>query len=264
MSYSNENPFYMPVQPAYGNSGGGMFGGGWGNDWMWIIVLFLFGWNNNGWGGGMFGGGNMNGGVGSEVQRGFDHSSVIMKLDGLTTGLADLGFALTNTMTNGFHGVDSAICNLGYQTQAGFNALAAQMAKCCCDTREAISGVRYDLATQACDTRNAIANSTRDIIENQNANGRAILDALNQNYTRSLESKVNDMTIAAYFAELKAYNRATAEANTAEILRRSGHECPTAAYIVQPPTPVNFPVNSCGQVFFGNNGCGYNTCGYAA
>ena len=43
-------------------------------------------------------------------------------------------------------------------------------------------------------------------------------------------------------------------ANKAEILRRTGAECPTAAYIVQPPTPVHFPYNNCG--------CGGNTYGY--
>ena len=33
-------------------------------------------------------------------------------------------------------------------------------------------------------------------------------------------------------------------------------DCPTPAYVVQPPTPVNFPVNACGQVAFANHGCG--------
>ena len=41
------------------------------------------------------------------------------------------------------------------------------------------------------------------------------------------------------------------DANVAELLRRTGHDCPTAAYVVQPPTPVTFP-NYC-------NPCG--TCG---
>ena len=44
-----------------------------------------------------------------------------------------------------------------------------------------------------------------------------------------------------------------------ELIRRLGADCPTPAYVVQPPTPVNFPVNGCGQVQFGNNcGGGYN------
>lgn len=52
-------------------------------------------------------------------------------------------------------------------------------------------------------------------------------------------------------------------ASEATILRRTGAECPSACYVVQPPTPVNFPTNCCGQVNYGgngfNNGCG--NCG---
>ena len=35
------------------------------------------------------------------------------------------------------------------------------------------------------------------------------------------------------------------DANKAEILRRTGAECPTPAYWVQPPTPVQVPCNPC-------------------
>ena len=84
----------MPVQPAYSGSNNGGFGGwgGFGDGGFFIIILFLFaflGWGNNGWGG--------NGGVGSEVQRGFDHSSVVTKLDGITQGICDSTYALNNT-----------------------------------------------------------------------------------------------------------------------------------------------------------------------
>ncbi len=52
-------------------------------------------------------------------------------------------------------------------------------------------------------------------------------------------------------------------ASEATILRRTGAECPTPAYVVQPPTPVNFPTNCCGQFSGWNNGgCGCNSgCG---
>ena len=49
------------------------------------------------------------------------------------------------------------------------------------------------------------------------------------------------------------------DALMADILRRTGAECPTPAYVVQPPTPVNFPTNCCGQFTGWNNGCG--NCG---
>ena|GEM_PF-4065234 len=69
---------------------------GWGGDggWLWIIVVFalLFGWGNGGFGG--WGGNNGGGYVATaatqaDIQRGFDNSAVISKLDGITNGLCD-------------------------------------------------------------------------------------------------------------------------------------------------------------------------------
>lgn len=39
---------------------------------------------------------------------------------------------------------------------------------------------------------------------------------------------------------------AAMDSNKAEILRRTGADCPVPAYWVQPPTPVQVPCNSCG------------------
>lgn len=247
MSLANEGvPFTMPVQPANTGSNGGM----WGGDWMGMIVLFIllsmlglggFG----GWGGFGFGGGQ-NGGVGAEVQRGFDHSSVVAKLDGITQGLCDSTYAVTNTMTNGFNNTNMGMMQGFNGVERGFCNLSAQLAQCCCENREAIGQVRYDMAAQACDTRNTIQNTTRDIIENQNANSRAILDALNQNYIRTLESENQGLKLAASQANQNAVLMAAMDSNKAEILRRTGAECPVPAYWVQPPTPVQVPCNPCG------------------
>ena len=57
--------------------------------------------------------------------------------------------------------------------------------------------------------------------------------------------------------------RAAIDASTAEIIRRTGHDYPTASYLVQPPTAINFPTNGCGQVSFGgytNGNCGNGCC----
>ena len=51
------------------------------------------------------------------------------------------------------------------------------------------------------------------------------------------------------------------DANKADILRRTGAECPTPAYVVQPPTPVNFPTNCCGQFNGWNSGGCNGGCG---
>ena len=247
MSLSNDTTLTMPVQPAYQNNGG--FGWGNGDFGSWIILFLLFGlfggWGN-GYGFGGFGGGfstpNAQGTITrSDLNEGF-------ALQGLQNGQT----SIKDAVTNGFHGVDTAVCQLGYQTQQGFNSLASQLASCCCETQSAIQGVRYDIATQGAATQNVIQSATRDILENQNANARAVLDALNQNYVRSLENENQSLKLAASQADQNSVLKAAMDANTAELLRRTGHDCPTPAYVVQPPAPVTFPnwCNTCATCCF--------------
>ena len=133
-------------------SGGGGFGDGFGESGWWIILLFLFiGWGRNG-NGGFGGNGGGNGFTGTpfltpwatpaDVRTAVDQQTLISKLDQQTYGLADSTYALNNAITTGFHGVDNAICTLGYQNQAGFTAIGNQLAQCCCDTRAAIGDVK--------------------------------------------------------------------------------------------------------------------------
>lgn len=188
------------------------FGGGWA---WWIIILLIFGWGGNGWGfGGNRGAGNTDF-LDSALQRGFDNQAVISKLDGISNGICSLGYdqlaqmnGINQNISNGFHGVDNAICNLGYQTQQGFNstnialmqgqnALQAQLADCCCQNREAIAQVRYDMATDTCALQNTMNNNTRDLLENQNTNTRAILDFLTQDKIATLQAENTDLKRAA-------------------------------------------------------------------
>lgn len=249
-------PLVASIDGGYGGNNGFLNGDGL---WGLIIILALLGWGGNGFGfGGGFGGGR--GFVEpcatqADVRAAVDQQTLISKLDQQTYGLADSTYALNNTITNGFHGVDNAICTLGYQTQSGFNALGHQISDCCCQTQRLIergfADTNYNMATQACDTRRAIQDSTRQI-----------LDFLTTDKIASLQAENQSLKLSASQANQNAVLMAAMDANKAEILRRTGAECPTAAYIVQPPTPVTFPTNCCGQ-FTGygyNNGCG---CGCA-
>lgn len=247
------------------NDGNGIFG----NDWAWIIILLLFGYGGRGFGGlGSFGGGfGGQGGCGclpcatqADVRAAVDQQTLISKLDQQTYGLADSTYALNNAITNGFHGVDNAVCNLGYNVQNGFNSIAHQISDCCCTTQRAIDGVRYDMASQACDTRSAIYNSTRDIIDNANANSRALIDFLVQDKLASKDARIAQLENKLSQSEQKAFISATIDASQATLIRRLGADCPTPAYVVQPPAPVTFPTNCCSQVQF-NGGCG-NACGF--
>ena len=245
----------MPVQPAYNTNGnGGMWGGDW-SSWIILFLIFgLFGGWNNGFGGG-FGGGN---GVNGSSFQGYATRADINEgfaLNNLQGGQRDI----LGAVTNGFHGVDSAICNLGYQlqdcrcqTQRAVDGVNYNLATQANGIQSAIQGVRYDLATQACDTRNTIHNSTRDIIDNQNANSRAILDFLTQDKIATIQAENQSLKLAASQSSQNAVLMAAMDANKAEILRRTGAECPTPAYVVQPPQPVTFP-NFCNPC---NNGCG--------
>ena len=246
---------------GYGN-GGGMFG----NDWAWIVILLLFGWGGRGFGGGFGGGGYDGGGNGcgccnpcatqADVRAAVDQQTLISKLDQQTYGIADSTYALNNTINQNFRGVDNAICNLGFNLQSGFNTLGYQLSDCCCQTQRAIDGVRYDMATQACDTRNTIQNTTRDIIDNANANSRAILDFLTQDKIATLTAENQSLRFQASQTAQNAFITANQEAQTAELIRRLGADCPQPAYVVQPPQPVTFPTNCCGTVNYASNGCG--------
>lgn len=208
MSLSDGAPMMtMPVAPA-SNYGGGM--GMWGDNWIWIIVLFLFGWGRNGFGNGN-GGGVMDGYVLTS-----DFASVERKLDSISNGICDSTFALNNAITGGFATTAQAI-NSGFgnaelsrsNQQAALmqqlNAMQMQAAECCCTTQRSIEGVRYDMAAQACDTRNTVQNATRDIMENQNANSRAILDFLTQSKLSDLQAENQGLKLAASQAAQNSY-----------------------------------------------------------
>ena len=258
MSYTTDAMTPADLAAVCGNKNDdGMFGG---NGAWWIIILLLFGWGGRGFG---FGGGYGQGGCGYEpcatqadVRAAVDQQTLISKLDQQTYGLADSTYALNNAITSGFHGVDNAICTLGYNVQNGFNGLSHQLSDCCCATQRAIDGVNYNLATQACETRTAIYNSSRDIIDNANANSRAILDFLTQDKIATLTAENQALKFQASQTAQNAFITANQEAQTAELIRRLGADCPTPAYVVQPPQPVTFPTNCCGGVNFAGNGCG--------
>ena len=242
MSLSNDATLTMPVAPAYSAGGYGSNGSMWGGDWSaWIILFLIWGAFGGGWGngfGGSFGGANGPGFQGyatrSDINEGFALNNLQSGINSIQNGICDSTYTLTNAINNGFHGVDTAVCNLGYQTQAGFNALGAQLAQCCCDTQRSIDGVRYDMATQACDTRNTIQSSTRDIIDNANANSRAILDFLTQDKIATLTAENQSLKFQASQAAQNAFFTANQEAQTAELIRRI-NPMPVPAYQVPNP-----------------------------
>lgn len=239
-----------------GNNSNDLFGGGgWGGLIGLLIVASLFG--NGGWGfGGGFGGGGgmgmmMNGiATRADINEGFALQNITGGITGIQNGLCDGFHNVTVGMMNGFNGV-----------QMGFNQLGHQISDCCCATQRAIDGVNFNMAKGLCDIGTAINMQTRDIIDNQNANYRAVMDFMVQEKLATQRDEIQALRMEKSQYNQNGYFAATIDAAKAEILRRTGHDYPTGCYLVQPPTPINFPTNSCGQVQF--NGNNYGGCGYA-
>lgn len=225
------------------NNRGNNDGFGYASDWIiWLIVIAaIFG---NGWGFGGFGG---NGGFNSPAGQGFATRTDIdaaLSTQGIENGITGIGTQLCN----GFAGVNSAIANLGYQTQ-----------QCCCDTRAAIADVNYNLAAQTNILQNTVNNNGtaiqqalntgfRDVIDAQNAGTQRIVDMITQDKIQSLQTELQS-------AQLQLSNAAQTN-NIVNALRPT----PVPAYLTC--SPYQTIVNPTGFAFgVSGNGCGYNACG---
>lgn len=251
----------IPLTAPIGNMMGGGFNGGYGcgndNGWWVLIILFaLFGgWGNrNGNNNGMpsvvymdrgIGSGS---GIGGEVQRGFDTSTVISKLDGINNGICSLGYDQLAQM----NGVNTSIMQTGYNIQNGItqmgiaqmqdtNALSRQLGDCCCENRQGQAEIQYRMATDTCAITTSIANAARDIMDNDNANFRAISDRLTAS-----ELARKDETIATQREIISNLNLATSQQNLKADLINELKPCPTPAYVVENPYSYN------GQTCCGN------------
>jgi hypothetical protein len=241
---------YALGQDSGGSNNGGDFGfggGGWGGLLGLIVVASLFGWGGmGGWGGGFGGGGAGLQGIATraDINEGFALNNITGGITAIQQGICDSTYALNNAITGGFHGVDSALCTLGHQ-----------LSDCCCTTQRAIDGVNYNMATQFAALNNNLCGISRDIIESQNANTRSIMDFLVNDKISTLTAENQALKFAASQASQNAFITANQEAQTAEIIRRLGRDCPVPAYVV--PNPNCCYGNPAGVGYgFGNNGCG--------
>ena len=254
-------------------------GFGEGNGAWWIVLFLIFalgGWGRgfgNGFGGGF---GSSSGGVADGYVLASDFAQIDRKLDTLSNGICDSTFALNNTMTNGFanvqntlcqgfSGVNQAITTNGYETRLGVQNLTSQLANCCCDLRQQISdtscatqrgidAVNYNIAMNTNSIQQTLCNNTRDIIDSQNANYRALHDEIVAN---RMEDK--NAQIQAQQNEINSLRLAASQERQNNYLIDQLKPCPSPSYIVPNPNCCyNYGVNGFGY----NSSCGCNTgCG---
>lgn len=218
--------------------------GMWGSDGIWaILLLALLGFGRGyGYGGGFGGGQGYGDTMGwqlgrlattNDVASGFSTSEIMSDLNdiilGQSQGFAGVqqtlcqGFSGVNTsLLQGFHGVDNAICTLGYQNQQGFNALANQMAQCCCDLKSMNLENRYLNEKQTCDIINAI-----------NAGNQRLVDIYTNDKIDTLNRKLATAENALNQCQNNAY------------LINQIKPCPVPSYNVPNPFCYNNVNNGC-------------------
>ena len=174
--------------------------------------------------------------------------------------IAENGWQTRDAINMNSNAIQSSLCNGFNSVQHGFADLGYKLQDCCCTTQRSIDSVRFDMAQLGCGINNTINNSTRDILESNNANTRAILDFLTKDKIDTLLAENQALKFQASQTAQNAFITANQDAQTAELIRRLGADCPVNAVVVQPNTPVTFPTNCCGN-FAGFNAGYNNNCG---
>lgn len=222
-----------------GNNGG-MFGNN--GDWIWAFLLFAL-LGNGGWGCVGYGGGR--GGVGENYVLATDFATIERKIDGVNNGLCDGFYAMNTGMLNGFAGVQQTLCQGFSGVNASITDVGYAIKDCCCQTQRAIDGVNYNVATQFGALNSTLCGLGRDIIDNQNANYRALHDEIVANKIEAKNERIAELQAQVNGLQL----RASQEAQNAYLLSEL-KPCGKPAYIVPNPNCCYnygvYPTGACG------------------
>lgn len=256
MNYSDGGYSLADIAAATGNNGRTNDGFGGDGSWAWVLIFLIFalgGWgrNGNGFGGGISGAAD-NYILASDfatIQRQLSDSfgNLTAQSRYIQNGLCDGFYAMNTSLLNGFAGTNNAIMTNGYETRNAINNVSAQLADCCCKTQSAIQGVNYNMAMNTNAIQNAMCLNTRDLIENQNANYRALHDEIVAN---RIEDK--NAQITAQQNEINALRLAASQERQNSFLISQLNPSPVPSYpVVNPNCCLNYQVT---------NGCCGNGC----
>ena len=212
-----------------GRNNGDGFGDG--NGW-WIILFFLcmFGWGGRGFGG--FGGNNGSGSAVDGYVLTSDFANIERKIDGVNTGLCD-GFYTQAQLVNG----------VNMNIMQGNNAIQSQLAQCCCDIREGISGINYNIATQACGIGRQIESGFAQTNYNMAAQNSQTLQAIDKVGDRVIDYLANEKMQTLRDENQALRFAASQQAQNNHLVDQLGQKCPIPAYITYNPfAPVQ---NNC-------------------
>lgn len=176
--------------------------------------------------------------LGYSTQQGFNNTNVAL-MQGQNALSTQLAQCCCDTR--------AAIQDANYNNAQGQAAISREIADCCCKTGQQIergfADINYNMATNTCALQTSMANNTRDIIDNQNAGTRAILDYLCQEKISDLQAENQGLRLAA-----------SQQAQNNYLVSQLAPKLPVPSYQVPNPfVPYGY-----------NNGCcgnSYNNCG---
>lgn len=185
---------------ALNNNGG--FGG---NNWIWILFLWLI-WGANGWGGNNGFGGNGAGFLSNQMNNDTGRELLMNAIQGnrdSINSLANLLNTEVNTVQNGIFTLNNAITSVGTQVgmsglqiqnaiQSGNASIASQICQCCCENRLAISDQTNTLQAQMAANHAA---ATLQSAQQQGADQLAMCQQTNT-LTTQAERNARDITDA--------------------------------------------------------------------
>lgn len=133
-------------------------------------------------------------------------------------------------------------------------AIQKDISDCCCDIEKMNMQSRFDAQAYNCNTLQAIDKL-----------GDRIIDYMANEKTQALRDEVQALRLRASQSEQNGVLRAAIDASTAEIIRRTGNDCPVPAYVVPNPNccygnPLGVGYNGYGFAGANNGGCN-NGCG---
>lgn len=245
---------------------------GWGGAWgEWIIVFLIFAiFGFGGRGNGLFGNGNNgSGGAVDGYVLASDFSNIERKIDSVNNGLCDGFYAqntnmltgfdrIVNNANQGFSGLNSALLTNGYETRNAVQGVGTQLASCCCDIREAISGVNYNMATQAnaiqnqmssccCDTQRQIERGFCDTNYNMATQNNMQLQAIDKVGDRIIDYLANEKAQSLRDENQALRLAASQQAQNNYLVSQLRQPCPIPAYTVPNPNCCyNTGCSSCG------------------
>ena len=186
---------------ALNNNGG--FGG---NNWIWILFLWLI-WGANGWGGNGWGNnGVANGFLSNQISNDTGRELLMNAIQGNGTAISNLANLLNTevqTVQNGIFTLNNAITSVGSQVgmsglqiqnaiQAGNASIASQICQCCCENRLAIANQTNALQSQMAANHAA---ATLQSAQEQAADQLAVCQQTNA-LTTQAERNTRDITDA--------------------------------------------------------------------